>query len=469
MDCYKISESMKKYIAGLSQRNVSLELEFFRSLLAQYKLKVSLETYETKVDENATDKEKLNDINYYDKHRSIHQDDNTVEFDYSHLTERDIGVRRIIVTGSKQNINTTNTYDINDKITLQANGLIYDTATWDILCVPSELLTFNYKNNKVIDNMDNYDIYEIQDGTTINLYYFAGKWTISSANGYEINDFKWFGNKTFETIFNELLTKLYPKFSFDSLDKNNCYTFGFRTNEYHPLLTDPNNIWLICEYDLKTGQQCNTTNLMGIKAQEPITFKDNGKKLFNILCNNNDGALSKYVKDPKKDNIHYGYILRHKNGTEFKLVPNIIMESSLFKMIRSSVYNFPKNTKTLNITAENRMNFICLRSYLDNMSNDRKKCFIKLFPQYTDNYKKYDEFIDKLVNKIKTLYRKKSDAKSIYNKKLSEFDALAITFKNLIRKQYNVSCNDENLRSIIKDYVDNKKNLEIFYNYLYRE
>jgi hypothetical protein len=47
-------------------------------------------------------------------------------------------------------------------------------------------INMNFANEQLRQNK--YDIYALQDGTTINLYYYENKWHMASARGISVND-----------------------------------------------------------------------------------------------------------------------------------------------------------------------------------------------------------------------------------------------------------------------------------------
>ena len=170
-------------------------------------------------------------------------------------------------------------FDSEDKTSLwsECNGYVVDTVNMKPLVVP--ILSFKSNVNK--DTLDRYmgqglyDIYKVEDGTVINLYWweYAGKWCISTTRGYDVSDVKW-GAKTYTQILGELV-KFYgttlPVFH-DSLDKGHCYTFGFKHIDMHPFKEGKmeyiNKLWFIQSVELETSKVCEDfQGLFGIPNQ----------------------------------------------------------------------------------------------------------------------------------------------------------------------------------------------------------
>ena len=77
------------------------------------------------------------------------------------------------------------------------NGLIIDMDTWNILCSPQnsfiDVMFARQQDLEQLWKKNVYDVYKLNDGTTINLYWYKSKWTMSTTKGMEMNDIKWIG------------------------------------------------------------------------------------------------------------------------------------------------------------------------------------------------------------------------------------------------------------------------------------
>ena len=151
--------------------------------------------------------------------------------------------------------NTMHSYknNLNNIYAQECNGLILEMDTWRPLCVPTRTLRYNI-NDSVSNSFLHqglYNIFKVQDGTCFNLYYYqhtveqvkpltesmpdlTARWVISTASGYEMNNVRW-ENKTYLELISECLSQI--NLSWDAftsaLDKNNCYSFGFKHPEFH--------------------------------------------------------------------------------------------------------------------------------------------------------------------------------------------------------------------------------------------
>jgi hypothetical protein len=329
----------------------------------------------------------------------------------------------------------------------QCNGLILEFLTWKVLSVPSKMLKPNYKVNELKNNLSQYSIYEIKDGTTVTIYSVLSElgdyiWCISSANGYDVSDYQLLGSTTyFEAIME--VGKLYPEFSLDKLDPSRCYTIGFRHSDFQPLLSDRNNMWLIQSCDLNLLNNENkfvlSTPDIGLPVQQPL----NVPLTMEFLLEKNANAMNEYVKNKT---IHYGYILRGPTDE--------CMESELLKNIRGYVYNVPKKRLGKSpITPEHRAEYLVLRAYL---SNTTKFAFITLFPQYESLYKKFDNIFNKLTVKVISCLR------GNMRKQNNTFDSLVIGLADHVRTcGINPSLSESH--NIIQDFILSKDNLDLYY------
>lgn len=128
-----------------------------------------------------------------------------------------------------------------ETIPQDCRGLILDeNNNWKIICFPYRKF-FNYEEEhsaKDLIDIKNCNVYEKLDGSLMTLYWYAGKWRVSSSGtpdaGGNING----GNETFEdlfwTVWNELGYKL-PK------DTNSCYMFELMTYKNRIVVNHPKN------------------------------------------------------------------------------------------------------------------------------------------------------------------------------------------------------------------------------------
>jgi hypothetical protein len=380
-------------------------------------------------------------------------------------------VSRVLLTARR------NKADFSRELTRHLNGVILEYPSWNVLTVPTPMFNPRYREVDIIGNLDHYSIYEIKDGTTVTLYYRCtddkSGWCASTTNGFDVSDYTWMGSKTYMHAIEECL-KQYPDFNMDKLDKTASYTIGFRCNDFHPLATDPSKIWLV--------QMCNVSELntsepklvvsnsvdIGLPLQVAIVKSCEPHELMKWMKAVNDSAISSYIDSLRDDFIkppHYGFFLR-ANSTlpvKYRMISDIILESSLLKLVRGLVYNLPKRRfeKDAPITSTTRQEYTVLRAYLGHS----KYNFITLFPQFKPYYAKYDTlFMQITMNIITTLKKPTVRLPASASKK----EILIYKLAEHIRVE-NVNVFNTDGPGIIQDFLNDTNNLELYYSFLIAE
>jgi len=296
-------------------------------------------------------------------------------------------------TGSGRFVISTRRYkkiaNFNDKLTQQCGGVVVDYQTSKILAFPPKPSNPRYKFNKTVD-LVKYNVYQINDGTTVTLYHYDDKWQVSSLNGYSVGALIWAGTKTFKQVLTECLATC-PDFNWERLDTNKCYTVGFRHPEYHPFKPSK-KVWFIQSVDLSSQNVeefvPNYEDDIGIPLQPKMNIT------IEELIDNIRNAGFNYIRD---GTIDMGYILRPIENDN----SSILLESSLLKYIKKFIYNDRSgrlNPRDENyVGAEKRIIYIALKAYLD--VNDHY-VFKSLFSQHDDLYVLFSEFIEHLMDAL---------------------------------------------------------------------
>ena len=319
--------------------------------------------------------------------------------------EKNSGKLRIVITANRLRA------DHNRQIVRESNGIILEHPTWRVLNCPAQTLNPKFSMAEVADNLNSYDVYEIRDGTLITLYYFNNAWCMASTNGYDVSNYKWFGDNTYKTALYEVLEQ-YPEFSFDNLPKNIALNIGFRHHAFHPFQYDPQAAWVVSAYDNINQTFVDTT--FGLPTQTacsiPMDMKrikaklDDGMRAFTLSISRNRKNVTASVMTTQTPAIFYGYILRRKSSSVDDAQPatwqnknnNVILESDLLKSIRQMMYNVPKNIPdVLTIDTSNRLEYMCLQAY---MNHRTRYVFPTLFPQLESYHKRYNEFFTKIAD-----------------------------------------------------------------------
>jgi hypothetical protein len=207
----------------------------------------------------------------------------------------------------------------------------------------------------------------------------------------------------------------------------------------------------------------NVTEDIGLPVQAPLRFPEGttDEKIFETLRRHNENALVEFSKSLTSDFVgtpHYGYFLRPK--TNDPELCDIMFESTLLHLIKNALYNFPKkrNVGESELTPENRLEYAKLRAYL---SNTIKYPFITLFPQFQNDYVRFDALFAKVAERISQIITHRGDKKS----QDPRVELIAQKFAVNIRESHINVMNSEGM-SIILDFLRDRRYLELFFTVL---
>lgn len=309
-------------------------------------------------------------------------------------------------------------------------------------------------------------IIKANDGTTVTLYYFGSKWVISTHRGFEVNSYRCIEQKTYQDLVDDVLAA-YPDFSYDKLDTNKCYTFGFNHSDFHPFMENRENLkiskelkekhskpdvraWFIQSVDLVKFNSSDPSYVsydenIGLPAQESIKFI-NLKQLFQSANN----AYTEYIKN---GSINYGYLIRIG-------IKHFLVESTLLRNIRHIFYS----NKFNNINEEfNKRKYIIINSFLD---SEKHTVFRKLFPQYASQFDIMEQKMDDIVNAIL-----KINKYSVEDKKVEPKDIVSVVAKELygqITKTITLhNRKEEEVTTLLYEYIYNTKYTNLVYRLVF--
>jgi hypothetical protein len=356
--------------------------------------------------------------------------------------------RIILYTSKNQRFNKL------DDISIECNGLVFDINTMKPLVVPTLNYISNISNISTINNYINndlYDIYHINDGTVINLYWWepTNSWVISTTRGYDLTNERW-SNLTYIEILKDILRINNHDIDdlYKLLNKEQSYTFGFKHPSMHPFYEGTNTpiyaIWFIQSVNLDTFKISNDfDNNLNIQLQEKLERKvDDIKVIFKILNDSYD--------DYKSDKfINYGYIFRSKDISKTTEFSSLLLESSLMKKIRTLYYDSSLNN-TIKDYGYDRETYIIIYSYL---TIKLHYLFKEMFPQHINKYERLNTITFNIVKDV-ILYVKDKSIQPKYECVKNIYNALNNKFTLKI---------DNTLCKNITDFIINEEWLPVFY------
>jgi len=295
-----------------------------------------------------------------------------------------------------------------NKLMLEANGLILQAPDWTPLVIPPTRPT-NYFNKDIINSLlrkNEYKIYLLEDGTIVNLHFCkkTKQWVLSSVRGLNINNTV-FNIFSYSHMFNESLSyngiNMYE--FYNNLDKSKCYTFGFKHPDLHPFMENSGmpiyKVWFVQMVNLKKNKVITTSPWNFIPGHK--VYKPNVKNLKELFSE----TRNSYTNFVKNKSILYGFLLISKNpetSDEHLGYSSILLESYLMKHIKDMWYD-ARYVRFSKIKEFNRVDTILLNSFLD---RTRTELFNNIFYQYNnyildlnamENY-----IVEEIYNNIKT-------------------------------------------------------------------
>lgn len=278
------------------------------------------------------------------------------------------------------------------------NGLIIELTTGKVLCMPQKRLSLYSRSSlrhlNSEDIVNDYNILKLNDGTTINLYWYhvTSTWVISTTRGMNMNDMLWIGSLSYEAILHKLLL-LYPNFDWDKLDKCKTYTVGFNHPNFHPFRHGclSGRLWFI-QSTHNDSLKVNRTEDIGLPLQQ--IYKPDKIQIIDELITLCDNSLDVYLtnSDNKEDDVCFGFILVNKITDK-----HLLVESLLFQTIKKIMYSGRYNEMIKDNNYE-RLSYIIIVSYLNPNINTDESLFLKLFPQFNCIFNQFDKKIKQITN-----------------------------------------------------------------------
>ncbi len=392
-----------------------------------------------------------------------------------------------------------------NRLTSECNGVIIDPKTWRPVVVPLPALSLSPPRRELLQGMPNYNVFKVRDGTNVNLFYRGADqqsdksssastsgWSFSTNALWSAAAIKWIGPRSYKEIFCSLLANY--GLSLDSLDKRRVYSFGFRHHDFHPFTADPQAIWInkiaMADDPFTSIAADDVLVAAGIKEQQPVSKKDviaeaislgavitdvekynagtiTTRAVIEAIEYMNKNAFNIYAGKTTNPSgiIHYGYVLR---GNLAVVGSDILLESSLLQQVRRFIYDLPKANKGVDITPDNRLNFAVLRAALQ--QPDARNSFSILFPNLRGKMNEYLNYVALVAERIFTCLRKRNtrlrgDSQTI-SATARNVDALTTVFLPLFSSELRVDPYNVNARSIIRDCIENRRYLNIYFKVL---
>lgn len=352
----------------------------------------------------------------------------------------------------------------------EANGLILDANTFLPLLVPPRSLKMNHTCevvNKFI-NLGYYRIYKVLDGTTINFYYMrhntenTGEWRLSTARGFDMANITWNGNKTFRQVFEEIIKK--KNLTWDTftnlLDKDCCYTFGIKHQEYHKFPNYDYPIWYIQSVNLNPSSDLYLYARIGNPLSKYIQSQPKHATMITDICDLYKLAKSALGTYKQTGDVCYGFIIRSNDPNITGFESDLLIESSLMQFIRMNWYN-NRTVRMAHTLLFDKENLICLKTVIEHKMSEM---FGQIFPNYKP---KIDKIINKLDKLIDQCVKKVSGENSVCDEK-TQFvvDAIIELFKKKVEFDWK-KCTQDERKNYMNQFIISAEMTEILYRFLF--
>jgi hypothetical protein len=192
----------------------------------------------------------------------------------------------------------------------EASGVIVDTDDWSVVVRPPPNVTPGTPQSTAPSDAD---VFPIRDGTVVNLYWFGGRWSISTKKSLNLFPNVWVGRKNYSSIFKECLAPYFHQRGAKladilyTFDKEWSYTIGFAHPEHHPAEKSP-SAWLISAYSRADKSLYYGSQLTGFN--EPLTILPT---YLPMGCTD-DVGYDLHVKLQASGPEYYGMVVRPQGG-----------------------------------------------------------------------------------------------------------------------------------------------------------
>jgi hypothetical protein len=368
--------------------------------------------------------------------------------------------------------------------TTVCGGLIFDEQ-FNAIAIPAPSINYNPRQSKVNAKLQSgkYECFEVEDGTSVTIYFHAGKWCIGTAHGFDVTNLSrldenvTFGDALIQVFSNSGIELEYNEDREDGIDfskagfnVNHCYQFGFRHSGFHPFTGLSNKLWLNRVIDVVDIREVSDSfveemvpRLKRIEltdAMECFSRDLTCAKISAYALNKEGvGMALENLQSGQKDSPHYGagFMIVLEGGDV------IYFESEFRKMIRERVYRSLKGEADgYEITPDGKNVWYAVTAFLRN-----DQYFVKLFPQHSHLMTIITKLADGCILETAKFFRQNSrNLKEGLEKyeKTSMIHVVARFFiKKFIKMGDDIGLCSDTASSMIRDYILQVKFAPIFH------
>lgn len=327
--------------------------------------------------------------------------------------------------------------DFANPMVAECNGAVMEwdsaTSTFTPLAIPQLMASGQRLSRSVISKYceeDAYTLHGVYDGTMVNLYYYQGKWRVSTTSAYDATDLVFVDSKTYRDMVEEVwqgAKVLASKDHWDCLSKDHCYSMCITYPGFHLAQSKYSCVLTQC-VDMRTmavlsceeyAALCNAQEI-AIPMDEPISLPPRGRATKPRGKKGTDAGVYAQVLRMTTCKGSMGVILRAKPSAarassqmsaEYRTV---FIPSEAYKRIKRCLYNldFMKNlsyTDTLAdmhaspdaaTPARGMYNIQAINAMHKFLQVHQAQHYLAVAPWRKDLFSKYSEFMQFLTNCI---------------------------------------------------------------------
>lgn len=381
----------------------------------------------------------------------------------------------------------------------EANGIIFD-SDWNVLAVPM-WAPFSATMSDIQSNMDqnNYYLYEIQDGTIVNLYHHDGAWCIGTRKGIDLSHVK-LNNKTYREMIDECLIfnsgKFFTqdeievddetlqqmqrdkaeitmqKFFWDLLKPDHTYTIGFRHPSQHLFVSnnlDAFDIWFVQSVSIPTWNRadadrlnfgvCEINHHLPIRSQVDISHKITS---FRALYKLAFESLHNFMNEPNNKPI-FGFILRSHDHAVTMKSSCVLLESRLWLHIKDVLYDIDYETKIVLRSPEikDKMKYLLLKRFLSKPSLVDRDELMRLFRAHYGLFIDFDTKLDLICCQLLSYNSHRVES--------SHSELVELLYKELTASTnpHRIEIGSKTDTNLVKQMISQEKYMPMLYKKLY--
>jgi hypothetical protein len=289
---------------------------------------------------------------------------------------------------------------------------VYDMRGQALRCYTGGDFNYKYDRDQINASLPCYTIYKIKDGTRVSLWWKpdgsssdnGGQWIISTRKLIFANDVVWRSGKTYWDIFKDVLGA-YSKLNLDELDRSRCYNFVMRHPTQHPFTTGSNmpakELSIISIYSMADERSPVSHPVADFMAKYGLSDQPLYQERVTSIQGLEEACTDSIATYTRRRTPLFGFILRSNDFSQTKRYSNVMIYSSLFRLIRNIFYDKRLLASYVNTEEYALYNNIKVRILITVITNDSSKIslFGSLFPEYIKFIKNVQSVINHIVDR----------------------------------------------------------------------